>query len=867
MSSHAEIDAFTFETKMRTMIQDLIAPTIRRTIEVQNMAEQVQKNDSSNTDRIESLEYNLSRIVSKMPMLDDIYKQVQILQSEKNVVDSMISLKHEAILSQVNMNKQALESLSYLNKTNEENLLVLKNTVLDYTESLNGLKDSLIHENGIISKKLEKTRIQAKELWDILTEKMRKTTTQVENFNCVALPKIHAEVEMLRRKIEDEAKLMQQRIEMMISFEEFEKFGRSLKNEIEKTHQNLKILSQNSEKVEEYLDHYLPIETWSMVSEGISSIDPKVFGNFLDFDTQKYETLKLDIDFDYLDIDGLSKRALDYFDEGLKRKESLRLTVATVVAAQRPPKKVFKKPVKPTKSPMKMDRPREISIRSRGMDIANTVIPEETTPQFDDEEKLLRRENVRRMESLDNALQNAENLKTQTESFETPEDISPKLVKKSSPEAIAPIEEPEKFEDKKEYIKEPDEHAQLAERNDIFNPISLHSKPNSRHGEEIVADPAEIIDERFEMDKARSPTTPMWPEEIKDPVREVTSLKVEGLISGTKTNQQSRKALIDVDQNSSLYIPVPSRPGSRAQLALINMSLNSDSESITPGPGNYKNSSESSPGVDPAKLESDIENLKTTMATLETISKEVSETTAKNSKTLTENLEKFSQDLTSNFMLMHGEIKGLIQKSKQNRVDVAKTLAAYQLDLKEKALVTDRIDKQFNNVSELVSNLVEFNKVMHIILAQEEEDREGLSLIGFTDNSSKSLQKQYLSLKPECMSCSGANTLVTSAFKMACINYNPSPVKYNMKVFTRKQIIQVLGNFINESWRSASAKPPYDIVPPPTMSNVSLTTEMTKRRNRYSRSQYLELPSLNTSKQFLDISDTSLHSFRDYKPS
>ncbi|OMJ73867.1 hypothetical protein SteCoe_27348 [Stentor coeruleus] len=859
MSSHAEIDAFTFETKMRTMIQDLIAPTIRRTVDVQKMAEQVQKNESSNTDRIESLEYNLSRIISKMPMLDDIFKQVQSLQSEKNVIDSMISLKHEAILSQVNINKQALESLTDLNKANEEALLVLNNTVLDYTESLNGIKDSLIHENSIISKKLEKTRIQAKELWDILTEKMHKTTTQVENLNFIALPKVHAEVEILKRKIEEDAKLMQQHIDMMISFDEFEKFGRSLKNEIDKTHQNFKILSQNSEKVEEYLDHYLPIEIWSMVSEGISSIDPKALGNFIDFDTQKYDTLKLDIDFDYLDIDGLSKRALDSFDEGLKRKESLRLAIAEAIAIQKPQKKVFKKP---SKSPMKIDRPKEINIRLKGIDIVNTMIPEETTPMIDDEEKMLKRGNARRKESLDNVLKNLdEGLKNNTESFETPENTSENFHKKISSEVVIQEEKLEKIYNKPEDIKETSEPAQLAERNDAFQPISLYSKPNSRYGIE-----PEIIDERFSIDKARSPTTPMWPEEIKEPIREVISLKVDDLISGTKTNQQSRKALIDIDENSSLYMPVPSRPGSRAQTNFINISPNSNSESVTPDLGNYKNSSESSPGIDPAKLENDIENLKATMIILETINKEVSETTAKNSKILTETLEKFSQDLSSNFMLMHKEIKGLIQKTKQNRIDVGKTLSVYQADLKEKALITDRIDKQFNNVSELVSNLVEFNKVMHIILAQEEEDREGLSLIGFTDNSSKSLQKPYLSLKSECMSCSGANTLVTSAFKMACINYNPSSVKYNMKVFTRKQIIQVLGNFINESWKFASTKPPYNIIPPPTMSNVSLTTDINKRRNKYSRSQYLELPSLNTSKQILDISDTSLHSFRDFKP-
>jgi hypothetical protein len=104
-----------------------------------------------------------------------------------------------------------------------------------------------------------------------------------------------------------------------------------------------------------------------------------------------------------------------------------------------------------------------------------------------------------------------------------------------------------------------------------------------------------------------------------------------------------------------------------------------------------------------------------------------------------------------------------------------------------------------------------------------------------------------------------------SAFKMACINYNPSPIKYSLKTFTRKQLINLLGTFINESWRAATAKPPYDRVPPPTMSHISLTSENTRRRNRYSRSQYLELPSLNTSKQFLEFNDTSLHSFREYK--
>ena len=54
-------------------------------------------------------------------------------------------------------------------------------------------------------------------------------------------------------------------------------------------------------------------------------------------------------------------------------------------------------------------------------------------------------------------------------------------------------------------------------------------------------------------------------------------------------------------------------------------------------------------------------------------------------------------------------------------------------------------------------------------------------------------------------------------------------------------------------------------MPPPTISNQSISTEIQKKKSRYSKSQYLELPSLNTRKQYLDINDTSIHSYRELK--
>ena len=164
MSLNSEIDAFTFENKIRTAMQELIAPTIRRTIEVSEIVEKVQKRDHTNADRLDSLEYNVSRLLSRIPLLDDIYKHVQELQSEKQTTESLINLKFESLSSAIQQNKHENENQMNLTKANEDALSAFKSDVVDYTESLNGVKDILIHDNSIVSKKIEKTRMQAKEV-------------------------------------------------------------------------------------------------------------------------------------------------------------------------------------------------------------------------------------------------------------------------------------------------------------------------------------------------------------------------------------------------------------------------------------------------------------------------------------------------------------------------------------------------------------------------------------------------------------------------------------------------------------------------------------------------------------------------------
>jgi hypothetical protein len=828
----SDFDMFNFENKLRAMVQELIAPTIRRTIEVHETMEKLQRSDRENTEKLHSLEYSMTRVNNKLPLLDDMYKSIQELNAGHHNTEAIVNLKTESIMGQLELNTQEHENLSSLIKMGEDSVTALKEELLQHNESMTGLKEGLLYENSILSKKLEKTRSEAKEIWDIINERILKLSQKIDEFNSVAIPKVMAEVEMVKRKIEEDFQLTNSKIDSMITFEEFEKFGRSLKFEIDKAFQNFKVLSENSEKVEEYLDHYLPLESWGMISEAICSIDPKVLPAFVEFDKVKFDTLKADIEFDYLDIDGLSKRALDAYEESTKRRENLIQSIKTAL------KKEKKNPKKTSKN---------LKITTKDLSRPRREIQKE-------DEKLMKTEKNSKEKISEKSLKNphdaslgsrksVENTEKQ-ETFVVPNEplIIPSNLVPTRKYSINKIEE-------------------VPSRASIARPPD-----SSKSGQD------NFFEEAFE-EAVRSPTLPVvsqLPE--REPIREILSMPSPAPHILKKEKSMSRRSLLEKeDVTSTLYFPVASRPLSQSSVASSVIALkkvksrnqSSDDEEYSPRSSYNKDSRSSSPSFDPSKLEQDLESLKTSVSLLEAQTKDLSAQNDQTKSTLSTTLDRFSQDLVSNFALMHNEIKQLIQNNKQSRIDMSKTLSDFSKDLKEREKNIERVDLQFSNVSELLANIVEFCRVVHSILAQEEEDRENLSLIGISEN--KQSNKGYLSLKTECMSCSGNNTVVMSAFKMACINYNPSPIKYSLKTFTRKQLINLLGTFINESWRAATAKPPYDRVPPPTMSHISLTSENNRRRNRYSRSQYLELPSLNTSKQILDFNDTSIHSFREYK--
>ena len=206
-------------------------------------------------------------------------------------------------------------------------------------------------------------------------------------------------------------------------------------------------------------------------------------------------------------------------------------------------------------------------------------------------------------------------------------------------------------------------------------------------------------------------------------------------------------------------------------------------------------------------------------------------------------------DLKANLSLIHEEMKQMLLRNKQEKTDLVRQISLYHSDFKSSTSTLDKIELTLSTLTESFASLSEIFKIIYLLTSQEEEDRQSLQLLGYSESKT---QKPYISLKSDCMSCSGQNPTILSAFKMACLNYSPSGIKYKQRNYTRKQLISVLGSLVNHSLSQSTSRAPryasemgsYQSIP--TLIEESLP----QARHKYNRSQFIELPSLNASKLF-----------------
>lgn len=100
---------------------------------------------------------------------------------------------------------------------------------------------------------------------------------------------------------------------------------------------------------------------------------------------------------------------------------------------------------------------------------------------------------------------------------------------------------------------------------------------------------------------------------------------------------------------------------------------------------------------------------------------------------------------------------------------------------------------------------------MNHLEIQDEIDKQNISLMGVSENSSEDVaantraKNSIVELDKKCFSCCGFPASTLSAFKMACLAYNPSSISIDSREYRREELLGITTNLLQKIKKSFAA--------------------------------------------------------------
>ncbi|OMJ77627.1 hypothetical protein SteCoe_22753 [Stentor coeruleus] len=268
---------------------------------------------------------------------------------------------------------------------------------------------------------------------------------------------------------------------------------------------------------------------------------------------------------------------------------------------------------------------------------------------------------------------------------------------------------------------------------------------------------------------------------------------------------------------------------------------------------------------DPSNLQEQITQLTFDMKCLQQTREEITNMMASVTQALKRQVVESEKEFSTTVKILGEESKQLAKQRLKDLSDVYTFIDKSLEPINEKLSKYDSIDMRISKVQESVSNVLEGEKIIYELIAQDEQDRRGIQLMGYSENHQKikntPRNRLTVSLKPECLSCTGENPLIYSAFKMACLNYNPSEVKYNFRLYPRKSLIEKLGEFLISLSEDTPCAAITERLKPYIIADESAVRIKSHQRTRTASRYILDISS---SKMYFD-NETPLHSKREIR--
>merc|ERR1719409_2105219 len=129
---------------------------------------------------------------------------------------------------------------------------------------------------------------------------------------------------------------------------------------------------------------------------------------------------------------------------------------------------------------------------------------------------------------------------------------------------------------------------------------------------------------------------------------------------------------------------------------------------------------------------------------------------------------------------------------------------------------SDLVLKGLEHLSGVLAALLESNRIQAALELQDDTDRRKVALTGYKEQPGPSQpgekgqktaatprkgakEQSVISVDNRCLSCSGQTATVLAGFKIACLQYAPGQVKYDMKDFDRSELLNMRNELVEQA--------------------------------------------------------------------
>lgn len=154
VKSTAEVDWFDFETRMRRIIQELLDPTIRRSLEDKEIVNSLKKSLDLQKRKIEEIEFVIHKTQKRTTIFEEINKKMVEMESDRKLgearaMNEVASLKDEIDQIKFDLQRKTdeIDQISNINNDLRNQMLTFNNQLIEHKTKTNNLITDQQKEN------------------------------------------------------------------------------------------------------------------------------------------------------------------------------------------------------------------------------------------------------------------------------------------------------------------------------------------------------------------------------------------------------------------------------------------------------------------------------------------------------------------------------------------------------------------------------------------------------------------------------------------------------------------------------------------------------------------------------------------------